>query len=243
MKPISTLVIDDEPLAREGIREYVDRVDFLSCIGEASDGLAALRMVQEIQPQLLLLDVQMPGLSGIDLIRSLSNPPKVVLTTAHPAFAVEGFELEVVDYLLKPIRFPRFLQAMLRVQQHLTEPTLVPTNPISKETQKEEDHFFVKCESRIEKIFFAEVRFLEAMQNYVKIHTEREVFTALLTLKHCLAQLPSQDFIQIHKSFVVNAQHIGAIEGNQIIIAEQYLPISRSRRAEVEAKVLGDRLL
>jgi len=240
MRSIRTLVIDDEPLARAGLVEYLQRIEFLAFAGEASDGLQALQLIQSTKPDLLLLDVQMPGLSGLDLLRSLNQPPCVILTTAHPAFAVESYTLEVTDYLLKPIRFPRFLQAVLRVQQQLNNPqrpaAAVPTT-------ERADHVFIRQEGRIEKIQFSEVQYLESMQNYVKIHTDRGVFVPLLTLKHCLARFPSSNFLQIHKSYAVNLDRVEALAGNQLIVNGQHLPISRSKREEVEQRVLRDRLL
>jgi len=118
---LKTLIVDDEPLARGGLSEYVGRVDFLAEVGQAKDGMQAIALLERLEVDLLLLDVQMPGLSGVDLLRSLSRPPGVIFTTAHPGFAVDGFELNAIDYLLKPIPFPRFLRAVLKARERLRD--------------------------------------------------------------------------------------------------------------------------
>jgi DNA-binding response OmpR family regulator len=122
MDPIRTIIVDDEPLARTGMSDYLGRLDYLSEVGQARDGIEALNMLQDRRVELMLLDVQMPGLSGVELLRGLRTPPLVIFTTAHPSFAVEGFELEALDYLLKPIPFPRFLQAAQRALDRLRSP-------------------------------------------------------------------------------------------------------------------------
>ena len=127
---LKTLIVDDEPLARTGLSEYVERVDFLTEADQARDGMEALHLIKTLEVDLLLLDVQMPGLSGTELMRSLARPPAVIFTTAHPGFAVEGFELDALDYLLKPISFPRFLRAVLKARDKLL-PAAIPAAPPS----------------------------------------------------------------------------------------------------------------
>jgi DNA-binding LytR/AlgR family response regulator len=243
MTALRTLIVDDEPLAREGLSDYVNQVDFLTEVGQAREGLEALHLLKEHPVDLLLLDIQMPGLSGLDLIRTLRQPPLVILTTAHPSFAVEGFELDVVDYLLKPITFPRFLRAALRAQSRHGGPAAAPAAPANPAAPEAEDHFFVRVDNRVERIRFAEIRYLEAMQNYVRIHTDRGAFLPLLTLKSCLAALPADRFLQVHKSYAVQLARVTAFEGNELHLGEATVPVSRSRRAEVEQRLLGGRLL
>lgn len=247
MSVLRTLIVDDEPLAREGLSDYVARVDFLREIGQARDGLEALDLLKRHPADLLLLDVQMPGLSGLDLIRTLRDRPLVILTTAHPSFAVEGFDLEVVDYLLKPITFPRFLRAVNRAQALRTDPPAATGTPaaVTSNTASDtaEDHFFVRVDNRIERIRFDEIRYLEAMQNYVRIHTDRGAFLPLLTLKSCLAALPDERFMRVHKSFAVQLARVTAFEGNELYLGKDAVPVSRSRRGEVERRLLDGRLL
>ncbi|CAH1001872.1 Sensory transduction protein LytR [Neolewinella maritima] len=232
---ITTLIVDDEPLARSGLSEFVSRVDFLIEVGQCRNGLEALSFLE--QPvDLLLLDVQMPGLSGTELVRSLSVPPAVIFTTAHPGFAVEGFELEAVDYLLKPISFPRFLRAVLKVKNYA--PAAPPTVP----TATPED-IFIREDGRVTRIRVADILYAEAMQNYCRITTTSASYLTLLPLSQLLESLPVDAFVQIHRSYLVHIDAVDGIAGHQVRIGEKLLPISRSNRDSVLRRLLGDRLL
>lgn len=253
---LRTLIIDDEPLARSGLSDYVNRVDFLTEVGQAKDGMEAIALLEKQPTDLILLDVQMPGLSGVDLLRSLSRPPAAIFTTAHPSFAVEGFELDAIDYLLKPIPFPRFLRAVLKLRDRLspaedhTSLTFSKSQPLApsssgrsaNETPPATD-LFIREEGRVERLLLADILYAESMQNYCRIHTKNGSHLPLLPLKELKEALPPCDFFQIHRSYLVNLAEVDAIVGHQVRIGKTLLPVSRPNREALEARVVGGRLL
>ena len=250
MSLLRTLVVDDEPLARTGMSDFVARVDFLQEVGQARSGMEALTLLQEQPVDLLLLDIQMPGLSGIELVETLPEVPAVIFTTAHPSFAVQGFELDAVDYLLKPVAFPRFLRAVLKVRDRRAAGSpppaaggtpAVPATPPPVEV--EDTDIFVREEGRVERIRTEAILYAEAMQNYCRIHTTERSYLPLLPLSELLARLPAAHFVQIHRSYLVNIRQADGVVGNQLRIGSQLLPISRSKREEVIEQLIGDRLL
>lgn len=244
---LKTLIVDDEPLARSGLSEYVGRVDFLSEVGQAKDGMAAISVLGEQAVDLLLLDVQMPGLSGVDMLRSLNNPPAVIFTTAHPGFAVDGFELDAIDYLLKPVSFPRFLKAVLKARERFFSE--VKSTATSQVTGVEPEKIipvtdlFIREEGRVERLLLADILYAESMQNYCRIHTKNGTHLPLLPLKELRDALPATDFFQIHRSYLINLKSVDAIVGNQVRIGQTLLPVSRPNREELEARIIGGRLL
>lgn len=237
---MKTLIIDDEPLAREGMSEYVNQVDFLELAGTATDALDALNFLQSNKVDLLLLDVNMPRLSGIDFLKTLDNPPIVILTTAYPSFALEGYQLNVLDYLVKPITFPRFLNSVMKAKKQFD--LLKQTSTLRPKTT-DNQHFFVKCEGKVEKISLSELLYIEGMQNYIHLYTERGKFTALLTLKSVESQLPEPRFFRIHKSYIANLDKVSTIDGNMLEIGDFKIPVSRSKIGEVTDLILGGKLL
>ena len=241
---INCIITDDEPLAREGLAQYVADIDFLQLQGIAENPLETLAIMEEKPVDLLFLDIQMPKLNGLDFLKSLDHPPLVIITTAYPSFALEGYQLNVLDYLVKPITFQRFLKACMKakkqfglMQNNHTEP------PLSDYKSATKEHFFIKCDGKIERIRFDELLYVESMQNYVSLQTERGKFTTLLTLKNTLAELPTNTFMQIHKSFIVNLEKVQTLGDGHIKIKDRLIPISRSRLAEVTQRILGDDLI
>lgn len=238
--PFKLVIVDDEPLARKGLSEYVGRINFLTEVGQAKDGLEALSLLENQEVDLLLLDVQMPGLSGVDFLRSLPRPPAVVFTTAHPGFAVDGFDLNAIDYLLKPIPFPRFLRAMLKVRDRLNPEVI--SSPTPQLPPPVED-LFIREEGRVERLLLADILYAESMQNYCRIHTTDGSYLPLLPLKELRKALPEEDFFQIHRSYLVNLKAVDAIVGHQVRIGDALLPVSRPNRDTLEKRLLGGRLL
>ena len=240
---IRTLIVDDEPLARRGISDFVGRVDFLEEAGQARSGMDALALLAERPVDLLLLDIQMPGLSGIELLQTVSHPPAVIFTTAHPSFAVQGFELDAIDYLLKPVAFPRFLRAALKAKAQLRREDDQPA-PSTPHSLPEVDDIFIREEGRVERIHLRDILYAEAMQNYCRVHTSPgESYLPLLPLTQLMEALPDDRFIRIHRSYLVNKRWVDAIVGNQVRIGDRLLPISRSNRETVLQSLIGDRLL
>jgi len=178
------IVVDDEQLAREGIADYITQLDFLKLSGLCKDAIEAENLLSKTQVDLMFLDVQMPKMSGLDFLRTTTHPPLVVITTAYPNYALEGFELNVLDYLVKPITFKRFLQSAHKAKNQFQ---LLQTNASAKSDQ--DDFFFVKCEQKFEKILIDDILFVEAMQNYVRIKCKKRSYVSLISLKVVKAEL------------------------------------------------------
>ncbi|MEM6320370.1 MAG: LytTR family DNA-binding domain-containing protein [Bacteroidota bacterium] len=241
---MTCIITDDEPLAREGLAQYVADIDFLQLQGIAENPLETLAIMESKSVDLLFLDIQMPKLNGLDFLKSLDHPPLVIITTAYPSFALEGYQLDVLDYLVKPITFQRFLKACMKAKKQfdlMQKSSSTPASPTPKTTSKE--HFFIKCDGKIERIRFDELLYVESMQNYVSLQTETRKFTTLLTLKNTLAELPTDRFLQVHKSFIINLDKVQTLGEGHIKIKERLIPISRSRLAEVTQRILGDDLI
>lgn len=234
---INCIVIDDEPLARKGLKEYVTDIEFLQLQGEFDSPLKAAELISSGTVQLLFLDIQMPRITGLDFFKSLKNPPPVIFTTAYPQFALEGFEVNALDYLVKPFSFDRFFKAVLKAKEFYE----------IRETNKKEaaasDYFFIKADGRLVKILFDEILFAEAVQNYVNIHTASKKYMTYLTFKAVEDYLPGEKFLKVHKSYIVAASKIDSIEANDIRIGQHHIPISRNQKDEVMEKLLKNRFL
>lgn len=238
---ISCIIIDDEPLARKGLKEYIQDVEFLELAGEFDNALKATEMLMTQQIQLMLLDIQMPKITGLDFLKSIQTAPFTILTTAYPEYALQGYELNVVDYLLKPFSFERFLKAVMKAKS-LVE-ALQKAQPALLNVPQESGYFFIKTDSRLVKIAHDDVLFVEALQNYVAVYTKDKKHITYLTIKSVEEQLPQQRFIKVHKSFLVPADKVESIEGNEIKIGPHRIPISRNSKEEVLEKILQNRLL
>jgi DNA-binding LytR/AlgR family response regulator len=239
MQPIQCIIIDDEPLARKGLKEYIADVDFLHLAGEFEDPLKAMNILGEGSVQLIFLDIQMPKITGIEFFKSLQHAPPVIFSTAYPQYALDGFDLNAIDYLVKPVSFDRFLKAVMKVKEYYE----VRQQNITASSGQKEDFFFIKADNKLVKIFFEEVLFVEALQNYVAIHTRTKKYITYLTFKSIEDYLPSDRFIKTHKSYIVSAARIDNIEGNEIRIGEHHIPISRTSKDEVMEKLLRGRFL
>lgn len=232
---IKCIITDDEPIARKGLKRYIGKIDYLTVIGECEDAIQLNTMLQSVQPDLLFLDIEMPHLTGLEFLASLRNPPKVIITSAHKEYALQGFELDVVDYLLKPIPFQRFLKAVNKVHA-LMEGEL-------PEKKKEDEYIFVKSEKQLKKIYLKEILYVESMENYIIIHTLSSKEIVNTRLKSVLASLPEKYFLQVHRSYVVNLSQIKAIEGNQLLIAGDKIPVTRTLREQVYKAIINNRLI
>ncbi len=234
---IRCVIIDDEPLARKGLKEYIHDVDFLELAAEFDNPLRAADLVGSGQVQLLFLDIQMPRITGLDFFKSLPHPPPVIFTTAYPQFALEGFEVNALDYLVKPFSFERFLKAALKAKEFYEVRETNQGNTASS------DFFFIKADNKLVKLFFDEILYAEALQNYVTIHTATRKYMTYLTFKAVEDYLPAEKFIRVHKSYIVAAARIDSIEGSDIRIGAQHIPISRNQKDEVMEKLLKNRFL
>lgn len=235
---INCIVIDDEPLARKGLKEYIADVDFLTLAGEFDSPLKATELLGRGEMQLLFLDIQMPKITGLDFFKTLQNAPPVIFTTAFPQYALEGFEVNALDYLVKPVSFERFLKAALKAKEYYE----VREKNVA-EASSSADYFFIKADNKLVKILFDDVLFVEALQNYVTIHTKDRKFITYLTFKLVEDYLPADKFIKVHKSYIVAATKVDSIEGNDIRIGQHHVPISRNLKDEVMEKLLNGRFL
>ncbi len=238
---INCVIIDDEPLAREGLANYVREVDFLHLSGICENPLELLPLLDRQAADLIFLDIQMPKMSGIDFLKILQKPPMVVITTAYPSYALEGFHLNVLDYLLKPVTFERFFKAAAKARDY-HRLLLREASGDSSQAEPEDDYFFIKCGSKYEKIPFEDILYVEGMQNYVNIYTLKGKFVTMLSLKNLEENLDQKSFIRVHKSFIVAISKIDGIEGNEIFIQASRIPISRNYREQVIGRVITKRL-
>lgn len=229
---IQAIVVEDEPLAREGLLNYIREVDFLHVVKACEDAMEANTVLASEKIDLMFLDIQMPRITGIDFLKSLKNPPLVIMTTAYPNFALQGYELDVLDYLVKPFPFDRFLKAANKAHDFFELKSRNVT------TEKTPNYFFVKCDYRYEKILFKDILYVEGMENYVVIFTVNQKYVTLLRMKVMEETLPTQDFMRIHKSYIVSVHAISSIDGNEVIVGNKRLPISREKKSEIMERLI-----
>lgn len=228
---IRCIITDDEPVARKGLQGYVEKIDFLELVGVCEDAVQLTSMLKQQPVNLLFLDIEMPYVTGIDFLKNTPNPPKVIFTTAYEQYAIKGYELDVLDYLLKPISFDRFLKAANKAFDYF-----------HSKQEPDQPYLFVKTEGRLEKINFDEILFVEALENYVAIYTAEKKLVTHSTLKAMQENLPAQ-FIQPHKSYLVNMTCINSIEGNVLHIGKFQVPISKYLKDEVMERIVNNKLL
>lgn len=239
-KMINCVIIDDEPLAREGLSNYVREVDFLNLSGTGENPLELLPLLDKQAADLVFLDIQMPKMNGIEFLKILQKPPMIIITTAYPSYALEGFQLNVLDYLLKPITFERFFKSAAKARDYHR---LLMKSQLSENAPTEpDDYFFVKCGTKYEKIPFEEILYVEGMQNYVNIFTRKGKYMTILSLKSLEENLDKKAFIRVHKSYIVAVNKIDGIEGNGIFIQSNRIPISRNYREQVIGQVVTRKL-
>lgn len=228
---LHVIVVDDEYHARKLLSGYVSKLPFLTLTGMASNVFEAMTMLQQEKIDIMLLDIQMPEITGLEFARRLKNPPAIIFTTAYSEYAVESYELDVVDYLLKPIAFPRFLQAINKVTDRksaIDVPKPI-VNVINQPVEKpEEDSLIIKSGYKVYRINYEELLYVEGQREYVTFHTTKQRITTLFSLKDLEERLPSDQFIRIHKSYIISLKHIDMIEKNILQIAGKKLPVGGS---------------
>jgi Response regulator of the LytR/AlgR family len=223
---IKCAIIDDEPLSRDILRQFIEDHPDLSLTAEYKDALEAISGLERQSVDLLLLDINMPKLSGVNFYKSLQEKPLVIFTTAYPEFALEGFELDAVDYLMKPIAFDRFLQAIQKVKNRL--------KTTSEETP---EHIMLKVDKKLYRAAFDDILYLEAFGDYAKVHLIHQVLIITSTMKRLEAELPSELFVRTHKSYLINISKVEFIEGNQVKIGSGMIPIGLRYREVVLGKL------
>lgn len=236
MSKIKCLIVDDEEPARRLIENYINRLPHLDIAGKAANPLAAMEIMQDREIDLLFLDIQMPDLTGVEFLKTFSKRPFVIFTTAYKEYALEGYELDIVDYLLKPFRFERFVQAVNKAA-NLMRPqtaTLSTSSTITIEEQEnQKEYILVKSEFKVYRIFYKDILYIESMKEYVAFHTQKGRTLSLGSLKSLEGTLPADQFIRIHKSYIVAMKKVTALEGNQVLVGDNKIPIGSSYRKNV----------
>lgn len=232
MNTIKCLVVDDEELARTLLENYISKLPHLELVAKCKNPLEAMTVLQAQRVDLLFLDIQMPELTGVEFLKTLTQKPLVIFTTAYSEYAIEGYSLDILDYLLKPFSLERFIQAVNKAKQRLT--TKEVKNP-SAETPK--DHILVKSEHKIHRIKFDDIFYIQSMREYVAYHTPEGRILSLNSLKKLEKELPEQQFIRTHKSYIVAIHKIKTLEGNLIHVRQEKLPIGAMYKDAVLAKV------
>lgn len=238
------LIVDDEFLARKLLTGYVSKIDSLELVAACSNAFEAMTYLQKESIDILLLDIHMPDITGLELVRSMKNLPAIIFTTAYSEYAIDSYELGAIDYLLKPIGFPRFFQAINKAIEkigHVQPFDKASTEtPLSEETldiKPTQDFLTVKADYKIYKINYSDLLYIEGQHEYVTFHTSTRRITALYSLKNLEEQLPSNQFLRIHKSYIISFHHIEDIEGNNVSVAGTKLPIGGSYRDALMARL------
>lgn len=226
---IRTLIIDDEFPARKLLSEYVSKVPSLHLCGTCENAIKAMEILKSESIDLILTDIQMPDLSGLELVKSMAEKPLVIFTTAYTEYAIDSYELEAVDYLLKPISFPRFLQAINKVAERMKTRRKEQTPVEQTAVKSDRDFFMVKADYKLYKIDYASLVYIEGQSEYVTFHMkDKRRITAYYSLKKLEEELPSNEFMRIHKSYIVSLSNIESVEGNMVTINGQKLSIGKN---------------
>ena len=226
------LIIDDEPLARDLIRNHIEKLDNFEIVAECGDAMKALQELRDQQVDLMFLDIQMPQITGLEFLKILKNPPKVIITTAYREYALDGFELDVVDYLLKPITFERFLKSVNKYYQ-ITQDDIQNSNIEPQKYSHEETFIYVKENKRVIKVHLSDILYVEGLSEYVQIYTDKKKIITKLSMTGLEEKLPSNGFLRIHKSFIVSLSKVEAFTSHTIEVPGKELPIGRSYKSTV----------
>ena len=238
---LKCILVDDESLARKLLTSYIVKIPELELVATCENALQAKAALQKQAIDVMFLDIQMPDLTGIELLKMLKHKPITILTTAYSEYALEGYQLEVIDYLLKPISFERFILAVDKAREYLDLKKLQsnqntqqtePTNEEPSNTLIHKDYFFVKADYKIIKIIFDEIFYIEGLREYVRIHTQAQKVITLLSLNKLESVLPKNKFFRIHRSFIINLDKIQEIQGNMVVVDNQSLTVSKSQKEE-----------
>jgi DNA-binding LytR/AlgR family response regulator len=230
-RQLTCIIVDDEPLSREILEKYIADTPLLLLSGSCSDAFEAMELIRIGRIDLVFLDINMPRLSGINLVKTIENPPLIIFTTAYPEYAIEGFELDVVDYLVKPFGFERFLKAVNKAFDRLS------VKPDLKDERN--SYIIVKSDKKIYKIDYDTLYYIQSAGDYLKIVTHEQVIIIHDTMKNMENTLPGDQFIRIHKSFLINLKRVKYVEGNEVNIGKEKLPVGASYKEHL-LKRLGD---
>ena len=224
------IIVDDEPMARDVVRRYIQKIPTLKLIGEFGNAIDATIFIQEHSVDIIFLDIQMPQLSGTEFVRSLRNVPKIIFTTAHKEFAHEGFELDVIDYLLKPIRFDRFLKAVNKAFPQKLQETEVITSVASEENKPATSFIYLREDRKMIKVLLNDIVYIESDKDYVKVFTEKGFVITRQTIASVEAMLSESQFIRVHRSYIVSLNKLKSFTAETVEIGDKELPIGKLYR-------------
>jgi DNA-binding LytR/AlgR family response regulator len=234
------IIIDDEPLAREGLQISLAQIPALNCIGSFGNALDATQLLASEKADLVFLDINMPQLNGLDFARSLQQKPLIIFVTAYPQYALDSYELDAVDYLVKPVRLPRLLKAVSKAQNYLG---LLAAKPGAGIETINDDFIFVKSERKFFKLFFKDIRYIEGLKDYVVIQSEDKKIIAAVNIKTISAQLPQNIFVRVSKSFIVNISHIVSCDAFTIYLNGEEIPIGSNYKDEFMNRYLNGKII
>jgi DNA-binding LytR/AlgR family response regulator len=220
---IRCIAIDDEPLALRQIEDFIKNTPFLELIAGCNSAFKAMEILSVSKVDLMFVDINMPDLSGMDFVKSLNNGPEVIFTTAYSEYAIEGFKVDALGYLLKPISYADFLQSATKAQKYFHS-----ADALKKQGQPDDDYLFVKSDYKLMRIKLSDIQYIEGMREYVRIHTlSSKPIMTLMSMKSLEDRLPSDRFMRVHRSFIVNLNHVTVVERNRIVFdKEVYIPVS-----------------
>ncbi|MBA3648160.1 MAG: response regulator transcription factor [Chitinophagales bacterium] len=225
---ISCIAVDDVKLNREAMLDLISSAEFMEVVGSCTTALEASTLLKDLQPDVIFLDIEMPGMSGLELIKTLVHPPLIVLSTSHKEFAAEGFEMNVFDYLVKPVTHERFLKCVNKIYEYFKK-----KRPLSG------DQIFIKSNNKFIKVKLNEILYVEAMRDFVVLYTDKVKLVTLMNLKEFTTQLPENQFLRIHRSYLIPINRVESIEGNVVKIQNHEIPIGESYRNKVLNQLLG----
>ncbi|MBX3102958.1 MAG: response regulator transcription factor [Bacteroidetes bacterium] len=218
-------VVDDDATSRMLVQKFIEQTDFLSLAGSFEDGEQAVSAMTQHEPDLLFLDVEMPRYSGLDILRNLENPPCVILITSNKEYALDAFDYDVMDFLLKPLSYPRFLKAVTKVKEELAEPV--------RSASRSPGFLFIKNNSRYLKLETRNIRWIEAIGDYVEIHVAERKYVVHSTMKVMDSKLGNAEFLRVHRSYIVRIDQIDEIEDNTLILGDKFIPVGKSYRKQL----------
>lgn len=233
MKPLNCVIIEDNEVDRTLLEEYLSQYAYIKRTGSFSNPLESLEHVKRGDTDLLFIDIDMPVINGIEFLRLLQNPPQCIFVTAHPEYAVDAFDIQAVDYVLKPIKIDRLERAIHRSLELMD----IKSKALQYNLQVEQDFLMIKEGTTVNKVHIGEIVYLEALTNYTKVITARKKFITLNNLKNFLDYLPSTRFMRIHRSYAVAIDKVNAIDKNELLIGDQRLPLGRTYRQDVKKKI------
>ncbi|MEL6677026.1 MAG: LytTR family DNA-binding domain-containing protein [Bacteroidota bacterium] len=228
---IRTVIVDDEPLALDVLESHLSKLDRIELVARLNNAVDLFNLLEKDSVDLLFLDIQMPQLTGIEFLKTVKNRPLVILTTAYREYALDGYELDVVDYLLKPISFDRFLKSVNKVYARMPDSPAPPSSEVPGEAQP--DFLFMKVDKKMVKIRFEDILYIESLKDYIRIRTKEKAITTYQRISHMEELLPSGRFMRIHRSFIVSLDKIDAFSTPQVEIGTHQIPIGRNYRSEV----------